>query len=332
MTKKKCFLVILTALAVLFVSGCKQNVGTPEDNAVVEEPGEGVAETVETDRLFGFSCPDMKDPFYEVLKESVATSLQEQGDRILVRDAGADADLQVSQIQEMIDEGVEAVFLSPVDPDSITPALEALREADIPVVNLEVRVAPPSQADAFIGSDNYNAGKVCGEDLMANRPNGGSLVIVECSEISSVNERITGFEETIADAGFEIVERIDTKRDDSFIQGKLISLLAEGRDIDAIMCGNDRLAVEVLTSLETAGRDDILVYSVGGSPDVKSALADPGSPMTGVGALSPITMGKTAVQTMSALLAGSMYETETFVETFIINRDNVNMYGTDGWQ
>ena len=54
--------------------------------------------------------------------------------------------------------------------------------------------------------------------------------------------------------------------------------------------------------------------------------------MTGVGAQSPINMGKAAVQTATAMLEGGVYETETYVETFFINRDNVDMYGTDGWQ
>jgi len=31
-------------------------------------------------------------------------------------------------------------------------------------------------------------------------------------------------------------------------------------------------------------------------------------------------------------LNGEDYEKETYEETFFINRDNVEMYGTDGWQ
>ena len=67
--------------------------GTPEDNAVVEE-AEDDADEAEKNRLFGFSCPDLSDPFYEVLKESVAVSLDGQGDRIMVRDAQCDRRLR----------------------------------------------------------------------------------------------------------------------------------------------------------------------------------------------------------------------------------------------
>lgn len=331
MRKKRIFLVMMTVAAVLFASGCKQDVGTPEDNAVVEETDDK-EENRAQDRLFGFLCPDMGNPFYAVLKDSVASALAEQGDRILVRDAKWDAEEQTAQLQEMIEQDVEAVFLCPVDQEALTPALEALDEAGIPVVGLDMRVAQTDLTDAYVGSDNYNAGQVCGEDLMANRPEGGGVVIVECPELVPVNERITGFEETIADGGFEIVKRIDTKRDNSAAEGEIMDLLGDGTAVDAVMCGDDSMAVDVLQALAEAGKSDILVYSVGGSPAIKSALADPTSPMTGVGAQSPINMGKAAVQTATAMLEGGVYETETYVETFFINRDNVDMYGTDGWQ
>ena len=54
--------------------------------------------------------------------------------------------------------------------------------------------------------------------------------------------------------------------------------------------------------------------------------------MTGIGAQSPITLGKTAAKTAVAILNRDRYEKETYVETFFINRENVDMYGTDGWQ
>ena len=329
MNRKKMLLVLLTLFAVLFISGCKQNVGTPEDNAVVEEPEEEEDET--SGYLYGFCAPDLSDPFYEVLKESVATAADEEGSRMLVKDARGDADLQNSQITEMINEGVEAVFLCPVDPSGITPALEALGEADIPVVNLDVRVTETDLTAAFIGFDDYNAGKLCGEDLTARKPDGGSLVIVDRLDSVSVNERITGFEEAIANAGFEVA-RIDTGSDDSTIPDQLAKILSEGSRIDAVMCADDHMAEQVLDTLNTVGGNDILVYSVGGSPTVKSALVDRMSPMTGTGAESPINMGKEAVKTADAILEDSAYETESYVETFFIDKDNVDMYGTDGWQ
>ncbi len=331
MKRKKIRILLMAALAVLFISGCKQNVGTPEDNAVVEEPEEDTAIRGQ-ERLFGYSCPDLSNPFYQVLKDSIGASLEEQKNPILVRDAQKDADTQAAQIQEMIEAEVDLVFLCPVDPEQITGSLEALKEADIPVINLDVRVTESDLTEAYIGSDNENAGRVCAEDLIERKPDGGSLVIVESPENATINARITGFEETVRNRGFEVVQRVDAGKSESGVQDETAEVLNSGEKIDAIMCGDDEMAVQVLQALEEAGRNDIFVYSVGGSPEMKSAMADPAGPVAGIGAQSPINMGKTAVKTAAAVLDGGAYEKEISVETFFINRDNLEMYGTDGWQ
>lgn len=327
MRRKSMLFTLITLFTVLFLAGCKQNVGTPEDNAVVEESEE---EKETEGHVFGFSGSDLSDPFYEVLKDSVEMSVGEN-DRMLVRDARGDSELQISQIRELIDQGVEAVFICPVDPEAITPALETLSEAKIPVVNLDVRVEETELTDAFIGADDYNAGKVCGEDLLDRRPEGGKIVIIERPESAVINERITGFEKIIANGGFE-VERIDMTDDYSVIPDELTKIFKNGPIPDAIMCGDDQMAEQVLKALDDMSQTDTLVYSVGGSPAVKKELADPFSPMTGVGAKSPINMGKTAVQTATAILEDGAYEQEIYVETFFINKEDVDMYGTDGWQ
>lgn len=320
--------VLLTAFT---LGGCKKNVGTPEDNAVVETDKTKEKED-QAEYVFGYSCVDMSNPFYDTLKTSIETELETQGDSLVVKDAGSDIETQLQQVQELIDEEVDAVFLCPVDWEKITPALEALKDADIPVVNLDTEVREGSLVTAFVGSDNRNAGYVCGQDLVERRPDGGAVVIVENQNVNSVNERTTGFEEAIANSGFRVVKRITAGIASENVKEEMLSVLSEESGIDAVMCGSDRMAVRVLEALEESGRKDMLVYSVDGSPEIKKELSDPLSPMTGIGAQSPIGLGKTAVKTATAILKDKDYEKSVYVETFLINRDNVEMYGTDGWQ
>ncbi|HJD47850.1 MAG TPA: substrate-binding domain-containing protein [Candidatus Mediterraneibacter norfolkensis] len=334
MEKRVLLLFLTAAFAGLLLSGCKKNVGTPEDNAVVEtdEEESGPEEEQESGLLFGYSSADMSDTFYETLKESIKTSLEEQGNRIMVKDAEGSVDTQITQISELIEAGVDAVFLCPADAEAIAPALEELQEADIPVINLDTRVADTAYVDAYIGSDNQNAGYVCGSDLVEQRPDGGRIVIVEKPSVSSINDRITGFEEAIYNDGFEVAARINAGMGEESLESELRELFAEDSQIDAVMCGNDPMAVQVLSVLEETEYEDILVYSVDGSPRIKTALADLSSPMQAVGAQSPINIGKKAVETAMAILDGGAYEEEIYEETFLIDRGNVGMYGTDGWQ
>ena len=329
MKKRITAVFLMVVLAAALLSGCKQNVGSPEDNAVVDGQDNTEDDAEATEHVLGFSCSDLSNPFYTVLREAVQSSLEEEGIRLIVWDAEADVDTQIQQIDELIEQKVECVFLCPADWEKITPALEALNEAGIPVVNLDTEVKETGLVKAFVGSDNRNAGYVCGEDLVSRMPEGGRIVIVESSGINSINERITGFEEAILNGGFEVVRRIDAGSEQI---GAVLRTLLDGEEIDAIMCGNDVMAIQVLELLKQTKKQDILVYSVDGSPDTKSALLDPDSPMTGIGAQSPITMGKTAAKTAVAILNRDRYEKEIYAETFFINRENVDMYGTEGWQ
>ena len=322
---------LMFVLTAVFTAGCKRNVGTPEDNAVVaaEEDEESEGEE-ETGYVLGYSCINLTNPFYDTLKTAIQTSLEEEGATLIVKNPEGDVNVQISQIEEMIEEGVDAVFLSPADWEEITPALEALKEADIPVINLDTQVKETDLIEAFIGSDNKNAGYVCGEDLLAQRPDGGKILIVESSGINSVNERITGFEEAIANGGFEVLDRIS--EDSGDVKEAMAAALARFPEIDAVMCGNDPIALGALQAIREADRTDILVYGVDGSPAAKAEIAKAGSQFVGTGAQSPINIGKTAVKTAIAILEDKKYKEETLEETFLITSENVELYGTDGWQ
>lgn len=54
--------------------------------------------------------------------------------------------------------------------------------------------------------------------------------------------------------------------------------------------------------------------------------------LEGTGAQSPITIGKTIAQTAYDWLDGKEVEAEIPIETFLITTDNVDDYGTEGWQ
>lgn len=329
--KQKIFRMFFPALLACFMlAGCKKSVGTPEDNAIVEEePGE---EEEDTGYVFGYSCIDMDNPYFDTLRRSLENTLGENEYRLISKNPGSDAQVQAAQLQELMDEGVDAVFLCPVDWEAVTPALEALQETGIPVINIDTQVKEESLTKAYIGSDNRNAGYVCGEDLKKRCPGGGKILLLECPSINSINERITGFEQAIANAGFEVLDRADVNGEKEKAKEAMGEFLEKYPKIDGVMCGNDQVALGALEAVKESGRQGIRIYGVDGSPDVKQEIAKPDSPMTATGAQSPIRIGKAAAETGIAILDGEKFETTTYEDTFLIDKGNVEMYGTDGWQ
>lgn len=333
--KKRLFSVFLIVLLVsMMLAGCKKNVGTPEDNAVQDTGKQEQKDEPDKDAgyKFGYSSMHVDSQYSDTLEKSIETALNEKGYQMVSKDPGEDAKLQNKQLQEMIQEGVKAVFLCPVDWEAITPALKALKDAKIPVINIDTKVKETDMTDAFVGPDNKNAGYLCGEDLVKQRPNGGKVVILEHPAVNAINERITGFEEAIANSGFAVLVRTDVGGEKDKAQAQMKNILASNPKIDAVMCGDDDVALGAVAAIEEAGRKDILVYGVDGSPEAKTELSKPGTSLVGTGALSPIQVGKKAVDVGTAILDGKHFEKDTTVDAFFINKDNVGMYGTDGWQ
>ena len=162
MLKKRMFMVLAVILSCAFLfSGCKQNVGTPEDNAVPDEDTQSDADTEngeeaeeEDSFLFGFTAIDMENPYFITLESAIREVIEEEGYRMITKDPASDPETQESQIQEMIDEGIDAIFLCPVDWEAITPSLEALKEADVRIINVDTQVKEMDYVDAYVGSDN----------------------------------------------------------------------------------------------------------------------------------------------------------------------------------
>ncbi len=334
--KKKALIVIAVLLiGILALYGCKKAVGTPEDNAASsEEESETEVEEEDTGYKFGFSAIDMENPYFITLESAIKEVLDKEGYTLITKNPESDPNIQNEQIMEMIDEGIDAIFICPVNWVEITESLEALREAEVKIINVDTQVKEMEYVDAYIGSDNENAGYICGEDLLEKCPDGGRILILECPTQNSINERITGFEKAIssAEVGFEIVDRADTNGEFQKALEITQEMLKEHKDIDVIMCGNDQIAVGATTAVNLAGLKDVMIYGVDGSPDIKKELMKPDTQIAGTAAQSPIGIGKEAAKTGILILDGDEYEEEIYEDVFMINSDNVKMYGADGWQ
>ena len=320
---------LLLILSMGLISCAKPAGGTPEDNPVPQEEEE---EEEIVSYKFGFSCISMENPYYETLEASIREAIEESGSTLISRDPKGDSTAQIQQIRDMIADGIQAIFLCPVDWEKIAPALTELKEADIEIINLDTQVQDREEVDAYVGSDNINAGVICGEKLIEAAPDGGQVVMLECTTQISIIDRINGFEETIAGKGFEVVERSETggKKDEAKTQ--MARILKEQDHITAVMCGNDQIALGALEAIEEAGRSEMMIYSVDGSPKLKQELAKDGSLVVGIAAQSPINIGKSAVTVALQIMNGERYEKETLEEVLFIDRSNVGMYGVDGWQ
>lgn len=328
MLKRSLLMLITFILIIVSCTGCKKHVGTSEDNAIIEEEEDEEAPVY----TFGFSCITMENPYFITLEQSLRDTLEAEGHTLITNDPDLDVNQQIDQIDAMIADGIDAIFLCPVDWNKITPALENLRDAGVKIINIDSEVKEFDYVDAYIGSDNVEAGRICAKDLIEMCPDGGKIALLESPTQNSVNERITGFEEAIAGKGFEIAARYDTKGDLKLAREAMNEILDEHTDLVAVMCGNDQIALGALVSANTHSVSDMLIYGVDGSPDLKKELKKENTLIRGTCAQSPINLGKNAAELAINILQGNDYEKISYEKVFFITAENVEMYGIDGWQ
>ena len=280
-------------------------------------------------KLIGYTCMDGTNPFFVALEGAVREVVEANGDELISLDPQNSNEKQIALVEDIISQGVVAMFVNPVDREGIIPALDKLKEAGIPIFGFDTEVADMSYLVSYAGSDNYNAGYVCGLDLVEKCPEGGDIIVLDSPTMQSVVDRTDGFLAAIEGKGFNVVAQLDSMGNQELGNKNGTDALTANPNAVCIFGGNDPTALGAAAAADAAG-SKALIYGVDGSPDIK-AMIEAGQ-VTGSGAQSPMSIGKTIAEVYYKWAAGEEVEARYPIATFMINADNVAEFGTDGWQ
>lgn len=326
--KKRVMAAMLAGVMVcsLALAGC----GSSKDSSEKKDAGDDKSSK---GKKYGFTCMTMNNPFFTTIEESIRKEVEANGDELITLDTKQDIATQIQQVEDMINQGIDALFLCPVDSEGISPALDMLEEADIPVINFDTDVTDADKVDTILVSNNEYAGQVVGEAMAKKYPEGGKIAILDAPYAEACVQRVEGFLKGLGDNKdkFEIVSQQNGKGDTAESLPIAENIIQANPDLIGFFCINDPSALGAYSAVESAAlTDKIAVFGCDGSPDAKKSIAEGG--MAGTGAQSPINIGKQCVEAAEKILAGESVDKEIKVDTFLITKDNVDEYGTDGWQ
>ena len=311
---KKIITILLTLVMVISMSACNQK----------QEETKGYT--------FGFTSMDNSNPFFTSILAAVQEKVEANGDKLIIVDAAQDQQKQNDGITQMIEEGIDGLFLNPFVSDEVDSALDALNTAGVPIVNFDTAVDSIEKVNTFVGTDNYAAGKLCGEDLVSRMPEGGKIVIVDFATADSANNRINGFLDAIDQKGFEVVGRADAHGDKNTAKEVTTKLLQENADAKVVFAGNDPMAIGANAAAEELGIKDVMIYGVDGSPEYIEALSKNETLMAGTAAQSPAKIAEKIVKVMYELLDGNSVQDTYLIETSLVTLENVSEYDTSEWK
>lgn len=282
-------------------------------------------------KKFGATYMTMNNPFFGVMNDAIKAAVEANGDTLITLDPALDPVKQISQIEDMVAQGVDAIFLNPVDWQAVAPGLLAAHEAGIPIINVDAAVYDEQYVACIVASDNLAAGLVCAEDMLKRLPQGGKAVILGHPTTKTGIDRIANFKKTIeAHPEFTIAQEDSSEGQLEIAMPKMENIIQAVPDMAVVMCVNDPTALGTIQALRAANMKGVLVYGVDGSPDAKKMIKE--GLMTGTAAQSPINIGKIGVEMAYKVLAGEKVEKHVPVPVQLITAENVDSFGVDGWQ
>ena len=188
---------------------------------------------------------------------------------------------QVALIENQIQTGVDAITFTPVDVFGLATAVDECNEAGIVTVS-EVNVqGGNTDCTTVIASDDITTGQTvaakCAEDLGGK---GKVLILNTGAAIVNSQLKCKGIEEYFASnyPDIEVLANMACEGGDQATGQKVMADLTQTyKDIDAVICINDTVALGACISLEEAGYtlgEDVKVYACNYSAEITDKIAN----------------------------------------------------------
>lgn len=288
----------------------------------------GLAQAEESYRI-GITQNNVGVDSYQTTYESAfEEAAEKQGNvDIVVLDAGGDVARQIGQMQDLIQQNVDAIIIWPTNGQAVIPAIRQAHKAGIPVVvtNSKIAEAGMEYIASFSGPDNVQQGASSAEMMCEALDGEGQIVqIAGQPGYTTAMERSKGFEDKLAEAcpGVELVETQPADWNREKAQRVMENFLTKYDDIDGVYAGDDNMGVGALNAAKSADRADEIVF-IGATNFAVGYEAIERGEYYGSIYQSPVDDAEAALQTALDVLSGEDVPKMNFFETPKITADNL---------
>ena len=253
----------------------------------------------------GYIAQDLSNPYWENYEAGVKAEAATEKVSVVVADAKASQQTQVSGSQNLINQGISALIVSPVEPTAIPGTANAAHRAKIPLVVGDVGAT--GKYDAFVQSDN-RAGGALAADYMAKKFGKASVNIgvIDLHPGSTVGvDRVGGFKDELKKyPNVHVVSELNGN--DAIKEGHdaAANALSAHPDIKGFYAANDNEAQGAIAAIQEAGKNPKNYTIVGFDGNAGSIAAISNGTQTATVAQDPYGQGKLCVQLAMQLLKG----------------------------
>jgi ribose transport system substrate-binding protein len=291
---------LVTVCAVAFVAGCNRQESTAAGSASAKPT---IALVVKT----------LNNPFFIDMQRGAEEAAQQAGVNLIVQAADREIDVerQMQIIENLIERKVSALCIAPSGSREIVPVIVKANKAGIPVLIVDTRAdekalsAAGGKIATFIGSDNYDGGKLAGAFVAEKLGGKGNIAVLEGIPGHETGDaRLRGFREAVAKSpGLKIVasQPANWERDQGF--NVFQNMLQSNPTVTALFACNDLMALGATEAIAAAGKTGkIVVVGFDAQPEARAAIKQ--GTMAATVAQFASRIGSTAVENAAKLLKG----------------------------
>ncbi len=202
----------------------------------------------------------LANEFFSTMADGATKHQAASGDRyeLIVNGIRDETDLsgQVSLVEQMLAQEVDAIVIAPADSKALVPVLKKAREQGVVVINIDNKLdaevlKSENLSIPFVGPDNRAGAKAVGDHLAKQLAPGSEVVILEGVTTSfNGQQRKLGFEDAMQAAGMKIVDSQSAQWEMAIADQVTSSMLTTHPEVKGILACNDSMALGQLRLLE----------------------------------------------------------------------------------
>jgi ribose transport system substrate-binding protein len=222
----------------------------------------------------GMTFQELNNPYFVSMQEALNEAAADLGAEVIVTDAAHDVAKQISDVEDMLQQGIDILLLNPTDTAGIEAAVHAAKAQDVIVVAVDANANGP--VDTFVGSKNRDAGYMSCKYLAEALGGQGEVAILDGIPVVPILQRVEGCKAAFDEfEGITLVTTQNGRQDRSVALGVVENMIQSHPNLAGIFSVNDGGAMGALAAIQGSGRD-IKLTSVDGAPEAVKAVSEGG--------------------------------------------------------
>jgi ribose transport system substrate-binding protein len=277
----------------------------------------------------GVSMHFMRDDYAVKLVDTIeAVAMDHPPSTVIVTDANATASKQLTDMENLLVQGVGAIIVVPIDEKAILPGIRTANARGIPVIAI-THIPNAAVLTTVAAQGDYANGRASGELLREKLGGQGKIATVGLPyNLWRIDERVRGFEDALAGSDIEIVAR-QASDDQARVQDLVSGLLVAHPDLAGIWCTFSNQIVGAADALRIADRKGVVLTGIDADQSIIQRIKR--GWVTGTAAQFPAEHGRLAAEAAFAHLAGEPVQKTYEVPVGLVTAENADEMSARIW-